>query len=516
MHEKLFYPAWKIGIIFLGLFLTQSVFAQTKITGTVVGADDKIAVIGASVKIKGANTGAVTDVNGHFAINVKPTDVLVVSYIGYDTQEVTVGNQSSLTVSLHSAPKSLNEVVVTGYSSQRKKDITGAVSVVNVSNLKAVPSGTTESLLQGQASGVTVVNSGAPGGPSNIRIRGITSVGSTDPLVIIDGTPGNLHDLNVNDIQSIQVLKDAGAAAIYGIRGSNGVIIVTTKKGKNGAPVLTYDAYYGTQRPNSKGWNLANPTETANAIWQEYQNDGLAPINKQYGSGATPVLPDYITPTAGKNGDPLTNPATYSLYSNQITKANLAGTDWFHEIFKPAPIQSHSLSVSGGTDKSNYLLSFGYLNQQGTLIETYLKRYSVRANTSFTVLKHVRIGENLYVFYKQNPGYTNIPGVNNTNAINASFREPTIIPVYDIAGNYAGGGSQSLGNAPNPVAIQMRTKGYKNNDYQVSGNAFAEVDFLKHFTARTSFGGTLDYLYSNAFVYTAYENAENSTNPNSY
>jgi TonB-linked SusC/RagA family outer membrane protein len=516
MHDKLRYSAWKICLIFLGLFLNQAVFGQTKITGKVIGFDDKIPVIGASVKIKGSTAGTVTDLNGSFTLTVKTTDVLVISYIGYDTQEVTVGDQSAPVINLHPASRSLNEVVVTGYSSQRKKDITGAVAVVNVSNLKAVPSGSTESLLQGQASGVTVVSSGAPGSASNIKIRGITSVGSTDPLVIVDGTPGSLHDINVNDIQSIQVLKDAGSAAIYGVRGSNGVVIVTTKKGKVGVPTITYDTYYGTQRPNSKGWNLANPTETANAIWQEYKNDGLAPVHKQYGSGPEPVIPDYITPAAGKNGDPNTDPSTYALYSNQITKANKEGTDWFHEIFKPAPIQSHSLSVSGGTEKSNYLFSLGYLDQQGTLIETYLKRYSVRVNTSFKVKDHIRIGENLYAFYKQNPGYTNLPGVNSTNAINASFRMPTIIPVYDINGNYAGGGSQSLGNAPNPVAIQQRTKDYKNSDWNISGNAYAEVDFLKKFTARTSFGGTVDYFYNNAFVFTGYENAENSTNPNSY
>ncbi|MDB5146075.1 MAG: TonB-dependent receptor plug, partial [Mucilaginibacter sp.] len=229
-----------------------------------------------------------------------------------------------------------------------------------------------------------------------------------------------------------------------------------------------------------------------------------------------PVIPDYITPTAGKNGDPNTNPDTYALYSNQITQANKQGTDWFHEIFKPAPLQSHSLSVSGGTEKSAYLFSLGYLDQQGTLIETMLKRYSLRVNTSYKVKDHIRLGENLYAFYKQNPGYTNLPGVNSTNAINASYRIPNIIPVYDIMGNYAGAGSQSLGNAPNPVAIQQRTKDYKNDDWQISGNAYAEVDFLKKFTVRSSFGGTVDYFYNNAFVFTGYENAENSTNPNSY
>ena len=301
--------------------------------------------------------------------------------------------------------------------------------------MKAVPSGTIEALLQGQASGVTVINSGAPGSPSNVRIRGITSTGSADPLVIIDGTPGNMHDLNVNDIQSIQVLKDAGAAAIYGVRGSNGVIVITTKKGKPGKAVVTYDAYIGTQRPLKDGWNLANPTENANAIWEQYANTGIAPSHKQYGNGATPVIPDYITPTAGKDGDPKTDPSTYALYTNQITKANKAGTDWFHEIFKPALVQDHNVSISGGGNRSTYLFSMNYHDQDGTLIYNYLKRYSVRMNSTFDLSDHIRVGENVYMVYKKNPGYFGLPGVNNGNSINYAYRMPGHVPVYDIKGN---------------------------------------------------------------------------------
>jgi len=229
------------------------------------------------------------------------------------------------------------------------------------------------------------------------------------------------------------------------------------------------------------------------------------------------VIPDYITPAGAKEGDPNTDPSTYALYTNQITKANKTGTDWFHEIFKPAPIQSHNISASGGTDKSSYFFSFNYFDQQGTLIYTYLKRYSVRMNTVFSLVNdHVRIGENAYVFYKQNPGYLNLPGVNNANSINASYREQPIVPVFDIVGNFAGTGSQSLGNSPQPVAIQARTADNTGNEWQINGNVFGEVDFLKHFTLRTSIGGTVDNFYNNAFVFTAYENAENSTNPNSY
>ncbi len=508
------------GLFFIGaLFLTTGMFAQKIVTGRILNDNDKQPVQDASIQVKGTTTGTKTNSDGSFTIAApKDNSVLVITVIGFEKTEVPVSGRTTIPdVNLKVVSAELNAVVVTGYSAQRKRDITGAVSVVNVANLKSVPLGTTESLLQGQAAGVTVINSGAPGGASNVRIRGITSVGSTDPLVIVDGTPGSLHDLNVNDIQSMQVLKDAGAASIYGVRGSNGVIIVTTKRGRPGKPVVTYDGYYGTQRPLSGNvWKLAAPKEAANAIWQTYTNLGLQPTHKQYGSGATPVIPDYITPTAGMEGDPLTDPATYALYKNQITKANKNGTDWFHEIFKPASIQSHNVAVSGGTDKSSYLFSMGYFDQPGTLLNTSLKRYSVRLNTSFNIKDNIRIGENAYVIYKQNPSYQGLPGVNNANAINAAYRMPSIVPVYDIKGNFAGGGSQSLGNAPNPVAIMARTKDYKGNESQINGNVFVEVDLMKNLTFRSSFGGTLENYYRNFFTYTAYENAENSQNPNSY
>lgn len=506
-------------LLLIALFITTVILAQKVVSGRILNDIDKLPIADVSVQIKGTTTGTRTNADGTFSITAPQNNsVVLISFVGYEKMEIPVSGKTNLAdVNLIPLSGNLNAVVVVGYSSQRKKDITGAISVVNISNLKSVPSGTTESLLQGQAAGVTVINSGAPGGASNIRIRGITSVGSSDPLVIVDGTPGSLHDLNVNDIQSIQVLKDAGAAAIYGVRGSNGVIIVTTKKGRTGKPVITYDGYYGTQRPlNGNIWNLTNPQEAANAIWQTYQNIGLQPSHKQYGNGSMPVIPDYITPTATMNGAPLTDPSTYSLYKNQITKANKTGTDWYHEIFKPALIQSHNVSVSGGGEKATYLFSFNYFDQPGTLLNTSLKRYSVRLNTTFAIKDHIRIGENAYIFYKQNPSYQGLPGINNANAINAAYRMPSIVPVYDIRGNFAGGGSQSLGNSPNPVAIMARTKDYKGNQSQTNGNLFAEVDILKNLTIRSSFGGTLDNYYRNFFTYTAYENAENSQNPNSY
>lgn len=505
--------------VFVFLVFWGGAYAQKTVSGKVVNTNDQQPISGATVQVKGKEGGTNTKEDGTFSVNVPDNaGTLIISNVGFGQVEINVDGRTDLgTITLSSATTNLNEVVVTGYTAQKKKDITGSVAVVNVANLKTQPSGTTESLLQGQAAGVTIVNSGAPGGPSNIRVRGITSVGSTEPLVIIDGAYGSLHDLNVNDIQSIQVLKDAGAAAIYGVRGSNGVVIVTTKRGRSGKAKIEYDGYYGTQRPLSGNvWNLTNPQEAADAIWQTYQNLGLQPVHKQYGNGPQPVIPDYITPTGAMEGAPNTDPATYALYTNQITRANKEGTDWFHEIFKPAPIQSHNVSVSGGSDKSTYLFSLNYFNQQGTLINTYLKRYSARINTSFTVKDRLRIGENFYVYYKQNPRYLGLPGVNNANSLNAAFRMPGIVPVYDIRGNFAGGGSQSLGNAPNPVAIMERTKDYTGNEWQMNGNFFAEVDVIKDLTLRTSFGGTYNSFFNNFFTFTAYENAENSSNPNGY
>jgi len=501
----------KIGITLLLLFCAGVAWAQSNVKGTVTGSDDKLPVIGASVKIKGTSVGVVTDLNGGFTLSAKPADVLVVTYIGYQPYEVAVSSQTNLNIILTKTSTALSEVVVTGYTSQRKQDITGSVAVVNVTSLKSVPSGSTESLLQGQAAGVSVVNSGNPGGGSQINIRGISTISNSSPLVLIDGVPGNLHDINVNDIESMQVLKDAGSASIYGVRGSNGVVIVTTKKGKKGKVNITYDGYYGTQVPLADGFKLAGTQTYMEAIFQMQKNSGINPSSQQFGTG-TFTIPDYILPAGAKEGAPNTDPSTYNLNSNQIMRANKVGTDWFHEIFKTAPIQSHNITASGGAEKSNFLFSLNYFDQQGTLINTYLKRYSLRANSDLKI-GHVRIGENAYAFFKDNPIVGN---QNEGNAIAYSYREPGIIPVYDIMGNFAGSKAPGLGNSQNPVANQMRSKDNQGYNWQMNGNAFAEVDFAKYFVARTSIGGNVDNYYYYYFSPTAYENAEGNTSPNSF
>jgi TonB-linked SusC/RagA family outer membrane protein len=499
-------------IVLLALF-SFTANSQTKVTGKVTGPDSK-PVFGASVTVKATTIATSTAEDGSFTIAMPAGKrVLVVSYVGYEVDEVNTTNMSNLSsveIKMRLQATTLNEVVITGYTAQRKKDITGAVSVVNIADMKQTPVGTGEEALQGRASGVTIISSGQPGGASDIRIRGITSFGNNSPLIIVDGVRGELHNINVNDIESLQVLKDA-SAAIYGVAGSNGVIIITTKKGKTGRARVSYDSYYGVTT-RGPGFDMASTQEEANAIWLQQRNSGVAnPSSKQYGSGTNPVIPDFITPFGVSGTGP--DPATYDINSNQITRANKIGTDWYKEITRNAQVQNHNVSISAGSDKSSYFFSLGYLDQEGILKYQFNKRYSVRANTVFNIKNNIRVGENAYIFYKQNPRFGN---QSEGSPFTTAYREDAIIPVHDIAGNFAGTKSQDLGNARNPFADIYRTKDNRGYNWDITGNVFAEVDFLKHFTARTSFGGVMDNNYSYNFNYVGYENAEGNTGSNSF
>lgn len=524
MILKRLFLSKKLSLLFLCLFSPLFVAAQSEITGTVISADDQQPLIGASVSIKGTNVGVTTNAEGAFTLNAESSDVLVASYLGYEPKEIEVGDQSSLIISLEPSVSSLNEVVVTGYTTQRKKDVTGAVSVINVENLTKQPVGQVTNQLQGQASGVNIISSGQPGEDPLITIRGFNTFGNNAPLFVVDGVPTqDINSLNPGDISSIQVLKDAGSASIYGSRASNGVLIITTKKG-SGKVKVQYDAYYGTQRPKEGNvWNILNPQEMANLKWMVLRNGGATTFNDpMYGSGETPVLPDYIMPVGAMEGDPAVDPSLYNIDPNytstselnnfyRIVRANKAGTDWYHAIFEPAPIHNQNISVSGGGPQGNYLLSLNYLDQQGTLINTYLKRYTLRVNTEFNIAKGIRVGENLAYSSAQNL----LSGTNSEgSAIGMAFREQPIIPIYDIMGNYGGAfttGGQLLGNAQNPVARQHRTRNNRNVLDRLFGNVYGEVDLLNDFTFRSSFGGERSNYFARSFTYPAYENPENGT-----
>ncbi len=498
------------------LLLTISLlsYAQEILTGRILSSQGGQPLSGATISIKNGTVNEVADVDGKFRIAAKIGDVLTISNAGFQTKEINISSLSALDITLV-ANTDLDAVVITGYSAQRKKDITGSVSVVDMKQVRAIPAGSAAQGLQGQASGVNVISSGAPGGVSTIFIRGITSFGNTQPLIIVDGIQSSIDNIAADEVESIQVLKDAGAAAIYGVRGSNGVIVITTKKGKAGKTTFSYDAYAGMQLPLSGNpFNLLEGEEYARVSKIAF------PTSVLFANG----LPDYTYTGPGVSGvaaagSPPVDISKYNLdLANSannylIQKINKQGTNWFQEVFDPALITSHTLGMSGGTEKATFMASFNYFNQQGTLKATDLVRYSGRINSEFKINKNIRVGENVFLFYRQNRGYVNLT---ENQAIQSVIRIMPIIPVYDIAGNYGGTfAGPSLGDAENPVAQQSRSKNNRNHSWNVIGNVYAEVDFLQDFTVRTSFGGNLNNTYNLGFFFPPYNNSVGNSSSNS-
>lgn len=514
------------------LLFFNALFAQKTVSGKVSDATTGLPVVGTTVAVRGSNTATQTNTEGNFTITVPSANSrLIISSVGYDPQDVSLNGQSNLTVSLKVATSSLNEVVVTGYTSQRKKDITGAVTVVNVGDLKSQPASDATSQLQGRASGVTVVQSGVPGASATVRIRGLGSFQNNSPLYVVDGVQtGSISSINPNDIESMQVLKDAASASIYGVRASNGVIIITTKKGRKKGVNVSYDMYYGFQDPG-KGLDMLNAQEEANLYFLGQKNSGLPiPPNSAYGTGTTPVLPNYIYATGAPAGPINTvNLGNYSLDYNKldgsyvpniIVPANKAGTNWFDVITRKAPMQNHNLSMSGANDNSRFMLSLNYFDQQAITQYQFYKRYSIRLNSEFNILKGFRVGENIQLSSDE----SNIPpstggNFNNSEAsvIAQTFRPMSIVPVYtikqgDFAGNIGNSGFGTWGNAKNPLADLYRRRLDRSNDINIFGNVYTELDLFRHLTARTSFGGAINTNNTFSYPFIEYENNENVGN----
>jgi len=522
-------PARYCFTLFLTFFALAAV-SQRTVKGKVTGPDAK-PVFGATVAVKNTNVATTTDADGSYSITLPAnTNVLVFSFVGYDVSEVSAtGDQVDVVMKLQTT--TLNEVVVTGYSSQRKKDITGAVTVVNVSQMKTQPSTDAASQLQGRASGVTVVQNGIPGAAATVRIRGLGSFNNNSPLYVIDGVQsGNISGLNPNDIESMQVLKDAASGSIYGVRGSNGVIIVTTKKGKKRGVSVTYDMYYGNQIPGD-GFDLLNGQEEADLLFLAKKNSNLATTGSVFGNGTSAVLPDYIFYTGAPNngvpimaGNPGVDPNKYQLDYKRLGDAGYSpyiivptskgGTNWYDEITRKAPMQNHNLTMSGANEGSRFLLSLNYFDQDGITIHNFYKRYTARLNSEFNVMPGFRVGENLQVYSAE----ANQPGNNTEGAIIAqTYRPMALIPVYtiregDYAGTSGGSGFGTWGNAKNPVALLDRNKNNRNNNVNLFGNVYAEIDFAKHFTVRSSFGGNINTSNTYTFPFIEYEHVENNAN----
>ena len=347
--------------------------AQRTITGKVTNKEDGSPIPGATVAIPGTTVGSITDLAGAFTITLPANaKILRISFVGMKTREVQIGAQKVLNVTIESETLALDELVVVGYGSVKKSDLTGSVSSVKGEDLIRLPTQRVDQALQGRAAGVSVQNTdGEPGGNVTIRIRGGNSaMGGNNALVVIDGMQGgNLSTLNPNDVESVEVLKDASATAIYGARGANGVILITTKKGTIGKPVISYNYSYGSQTLNNK-LDLMNGGDYARK-----SNDYAATQNGTVNSPITPILP---------------------FTSAQIAALDASGgTDWQNEIYRNGTIQNHQITIGGGTENARYFVSGGYMDQEGIVINTAYERFTLRSNLDLKLTKWLNAGVNL-------------------------------------------------------------------------------------------------------------------------
>ncbi len=454
-------------ILFLGIliaFVPGISYAQgTKdLNGKVVDGSDRTTLPGVTIKIKGGTGGAVTDGNGNFRLSVKGTEILIFSYIGYQSREIKLNNQTTITVDLQAEASSLNEVVVVGYGTQRRKDLTGAISSIKADDLVKVATPSFTSAIQGKVPGVYVSQtSGAPGGSSSVRIRGVGTTGGNQPLYVVDGFPissgtmgtgrssdkvDGLSVINPNDIESIEVLKDAASAAIYGARAANGVILVTTKRGKAGQAKVSFNSSVGVQQLWKKPefLNAEQFTTLANEL---YTNSNMTPN------------PEWA------------NPASFGV-----------GTNWINEVFRDAPIQNYDFSASGGTEKLKAGVSLGYLDQDGTMIETNYKRYTGRFTADLTASDKLSFGGSLAFTVTQSKGQQN--SVMNYGIFNlAQQYYPTLGPGSVINGSSAYYTTQ----ADNPV-LRAQTMDNRLKNTRVVGNVFGVYELIPNLKFRTSLG----------------------------
>lgn len=482
--------------IMLTVFLaTLGLYAMAQNTMEVSGTvkdEQGLEVIGASVMEEGATNGVITDINGQFKIKVKEGAKLKISYVGYNT--IVVKAQPHMTITMEVASNLIDELVVTGYTTQRKADLTGSVSIVSTKDLKTSPDADPMRALQGRVPGMTITTNGSPIGTGTVRIRGVGSINSSqDPLFVIDGVPTttSLNSLNTNDIESMQVLKDAASASIYGSRAANGVIIITTKQGKKGGKMkvdfsTNLTASFYTSQSLMK---LCNSAEYATAMAQAALNDGIDPVtyaanyglnlNSQTGTPITvwnPATEQYVNYTVNGRYDGFINSSKTMRYSD---------TDWLDEISRTGFSQNYDLSLSNATDKYSALFSLGYKKNEGILKYTSFENISARMNTSYNINKIVKVGENFTVTWSRQ--------VDSAPMENALKMAP-VVPVYEIDGETFGGPVGSMSDRQNPLREMYQNKDNHLDYWRLFGNAYVELKPIEGLVLRSSFG--IDYYTS--------------------
>lgn len=470
----------KTGImIFLFFISSLSIYAQRNITGTVVSAEDNQPLIGATVSVQGTTTGTITNVNGEFSIEANSEDALVVSYIGYQTQVIPVGDKTNIEVALETSSQSLDEVVVVGYGTTRKKDLTSAITTVHAEEIVKAPSGQAMQALQGKVPGLQVVSAGAPGASPTVRVRGIGSFPTTSnsaPLYVVDGMYfDNIDFLNPNDIESLSVLKDASASAIYGVRAANGVVLITTKGGSlNTKSIVNYEGYVGVQVPQNV-LKMANSEQFVNYANQTGDPADISFIQnamQRYGrSRVNPNVPDV-------------------------------NTDWYAEIMKPYALQqNHSLSSYGGNDKTAYAIGLSYFDQEGLLeTKSSVQRLNVRTKLDHQVNQWLKAGINFNLSNSRRY-------IGSDASWFAAYHAVPVLPVYDEenynelidAGfDYPGmlASAQLLGyRGPQNPLIPLNYNDARNDNRELLSGVYAEIDLVPDkLTFRTSYNVGMFFL----------------------
>lgn len=465
---------YSITMMALLLIVLSSSAQQKKVTGTVTEKNTGIPLPGVSVQASASSV--ITDSTGKFSILSSTNETLTFSYIGMKVFTTKVPASGSMQVEMDRDASDLNEVVVTGYQAQKKADLTGAVSVVDVESIRDVPLGNPVKALQGRVPGVFITTDGSPSGGATVRIRGIGTLGNNDPLYVIDGVPTKrgLQELNQDDIASIQVLKDASSATIYGSRAANGVIIVTTKKARKGFTRVDFDASLSVQDYTTKQKTL-DADGRGRAYWQAAVNDRTNPNNNQI----------YQYDWNGDYNNPVLNRIIYPEFIDGAKTMRPANTYWYDEIEQTSLIQQYNVSVSTGSERGSALFSLGYYDNKGIVKESNNKKITARFNSDYSFFKNkLKIGENLNFSYIRN---TLIP---IGDVLFTSLVQQPVVPVHTVDGGW-GGPAPGMTDRHNPVRLIEDNRQNLNHFYRIFGNVYADLDILPGLHFRTSVG--IDY-----------------------
>ena len=435
-------------LLFLTVLEGNSMAQKFQVTGRVTDAANGTPLFGVSIGIKGTSTGSISDVEGKFTIQAPSKQATIVfSSVGYKPMEIVVGNQTQLSVLMVQEITQLDQIVVVGYGTQRKKDLTGSITLVSTKDMKSLALPSVSDALQGRAAGVQVISSGVPGSDATFRIRGVGTINNNDPLLVIDGVPvsSGLNTLNMNDVESMQVLKDASATAIYGSRGANGVVIVTTKRGKGDKSHLDFNYFFGMQKATN--------------------------IVKMLNAGEFASLHNDIMANAGL----AQNPA----YSDPASLG--AGTDWLGELFNPAPMQNFSLSYSGNSAKTNYYVSGNYLNQEGIILNTGYKKITLQFNSDTRVFDRLKFGNSLT--------FNNDTKTSGNYSIRNTMLALPTQPILREDGTYSGPVQLPIwdGDIVNPIGL-AKTVNNSTLGYNLIGSIYGELEVLKDLKIKSTFG----------------------------